>query len=924
MKVVNYPLMPIPVHRDPTTVSTEFISTAEGLIALNEAVKTSQAVAVDTETHDAITLQDGTWAAVRVISVATRHQTPEGATYRKFVVDVKDIEISHVANSMSLIPSAYAWNANFDDRVLRYLGAPVKTWHDVMLDEQISFAGIDGRGWYLSLAVAAKRYIAWEVTGKGGVQTSFDAHSTLSSEQIDYAADDALVTLWLAEAIGERVETHGLSKVSKIEQGARPFIAMMMEEGFPFRSKEWEEILIQKRRVTLEALAEISAATGGTCDLKAIIDEVGMVSQSSDSDLATAVNDVLSTITNEWDILANVAHLCGDEKAAKGPYPTAVRAALSKIAPSWNTNSEFHLRTALNTHDAEAVKARFGRLMDDADQVDKATMGELAAAGSKVTPAVMRYREAAKYVTTYGGEFLKYVRDGRIRSRYKQALTSTGRLSSFEPNGQNLVGPTKEYISPAEGRVLCAADYSQAELRVLASLSGEEPMLEAFREGLDLHEMTAKRILGIDIAEMKKTDPKEAKAVRTKCKRLNFGIPYGLGAAALARQLTLEGVPTSLQEAQELLNGYDKQYPKVAAWLNECGKFSDNLAKNPGPIDWVLSFKLLKIWQAAEQKRKSFKRTMKRLPSSRELAEQIKPRTAQLDLFASLENGDQYEAEVEALAAGIDWAFGYDAPVVLRPGGEPLAWEIRTTMGRRRLFTVAMDSGFKRSETEFSSSASSSDKFDGLVTSAMLVAATTDKPQAAAVRDSWAAANKVSLPSGTDRCVRQPNESMKDFRERSRKHRMEERTRCVKAFEGGKRHLKTAFVEHMCEHMGPGAAEYLLSKALSDQIRKSGNALRNYRIQASVADLVEIAFASLYEMCEEYPDLRWVQSVHDSIVGECDEANGLEIGQKQQRLMEEAMSQICPGVPAKVDAEVCRNLGESGIIAVISSASASV
>lgn len=911
MKIIDSNLMPVPVLKDPTQTRNVFIDTAHELGALREAIASADMVAVDTETHDAITLHDGTWAAVRVISVATRHQGVEGVSYRKFVVDVLDIDVKEVAEVMSSIKKAYAWNANFDSRVMSYLGAPIAVWHDVMLDEQICWTGVDGRNWYLSLAVAAKRYLGYDMVGKGSTQTSFDGSSPLTKEQIEYAADDALLTLFLAEVISDRLESFGLTRVSEIEQGARPFIAMMMEHGFPFKAEDWKQILVSKKTTTLESLIEVSKLTGGSPDPDSVLEEMISFAQSIEHPKSSAILDVLRSDAELLERIARAILTAEDGAAKSDELAKSLASAASKLGPSWNVNSEFDLRSALNNFDAESVTARFGRLMDDADGVDKAMMTELASLGSKMATAMLRYREAYKYLSTYGGEFLKYVREGRIRSRYKQLLTSTGRLSSFDPNGQNLVGPTKEFIAPSDGRVLTAADYSQAELRVLATLAGEESMLEAFRQGVDLHEMTARRILGIDVAELKKTDPKEAKAVRTKCKRLNFGIPYGLGDAALARQLTNEGVPTTTQEARELLRGYDKQYPAVAAWLKECELFINNLKNNPGPIDWELSFKLLRLWQVAEPKRKEFKRKQKRLPNSQELAEAVKPRPNQLGLFDS---DDSYDKEILELASDLEWAFTYDAPVVLRPGGEPLAWEIRTLTGRRRLFTVPMDNGFKRSENESGSSASSSDRFDGILNSAVLIVGLTDKPQAAKVRDDWAADNKVALPYGINRVKRFPGESDSSFKERLRKNRTEERVRTIKAFENKKRPLRLAFIEHVSEKMGPEATSRLLSQALSDQIAKTGNQLRNYRIQAGVADIVGIAMGKLYAMCSQYPSLVWVQSVHDSIVGETDSELGIEVAKLQKQVMEDAMSEVCSGVPAKVDAEVCSNLGESGII----------
>ena len=911
MKIIDSKLMPVPVLRNPSETKSVFIDTAHEMGPLCEALADADMVAVDTETHDAITLDDGTWAAVRVISIATRHQTPDGPSYRKFVLDVLDVDVLTIASAMGLIKKAYAWNANFDSRVMGYLGAPIDTWHDVMLDEQICWTGVDGRNWYLSLAVAAKRYLGYDMVGKGSTQTSFDGSSPLTKEQIEYAADDALLTLFLAEVMSERLESFGLTRVSEIEQGARPFIAMMMEHGFPFKAEDWKQVLVAKKTVTLESLSQVSKLTGGSPDPDAVAEEMIATVKSIEHARSASVLEILVSDAPTFERIARAVLTAEDGATKSDELAKNLNDIAVKLSPSWNLNSEFDLRVALNNYDESFVLARFGRLMDGADGVDKAMMTELAALGSQLASAVLRYREAYKYLSTYGGEFLKYVRGGRIRSRYKQLLTSTGRLSSFDPNGQNLVGPTKEFISPEAGRVLTGADYSQAELRVLATLAGEKSMLEAFHQGVDLHEMTARRILGIDVAELKKTDPKEAKAVRTKCKRLNFGIPYGLGDAALARQLTNEGVPTTTQEARELLRGYDKQYPAVASWLKECESFINNLKNNPGPIDWELSFKLLRLWQAAEPKRKEFKRKQKRLPNSQELAEAVKPRPNQLGLF---DTDESYDKEIVELATDLEWAFTYDAPVVLRPGGEPLAWEIRTVTGRRRLFTVAMDNGFKRSENESGSSASSSNRFDGILNSAVLTVALTDKTQAASIRDEWAAANKVALPSGTNRVKRLPGEADSAFRDRVRKNRIEERVRTMKAFENKKRPLRLAFIEHISEQMGSEATSRLLTQALSDQIAKTGNQLRNYRIQAGVADIVGIAMGRLYEMCKTYPSLVWVQSVHDSIVGETDAELGVEVATLQKQIMEDSMAEVCSGVPAKVDAEVCSNLGESGII----------
>ena len=120
-------------------------------------------------------------------------------------------------------------------------------------------------------------------------------------------------------------------------------------------------------------------------------------------------------------------------------------------------------------------------------------------------------------------------------------------------------------------------------------------------------------------------------------------------------------------------------------------------------------------------------------------------------------------------------------------------------------------------------------------------------------------------------------------------------------------------MRYVGEQMGPDGNEFLLSRALADAIGALGPAFRNHPIQGAVADICGRAFAELLSLRDEFPDLVWVQSVHDSIIGECDEANAVAVAVRMTVAMEQAMESFFPTVPSKVDAEVCVNLDESGI-----------
>ena len=123
-------------------------------------------------------------------------------------------------------------------------------------------------------------------------------------------------------------------------------------------------------------------------------------------------------------------------------------------------------------------------------------------AGQLSAEALLAYRSAEKVVTTYGEKFLALVHPvtGRLHSSYAQARTATGRLASSNPNGQNLAPVIKQYIRPEAGRVFACVDLSQAELRLLAAVSGDQNMLAAFASGEDLHARTAGLMFGVDMA----------------------------------------------------------------------------------------------------------------------------------------------------------------------------------------------------------------------------------------------------------------------------------------------------------------------------------------------------------------------------------------------------------------------------------------
>jgi DNA polymerase-1 len=192
------------------------------------------------------------------------------------------------------------------------------------------------------------------------------------------------------------------------------------------------------------------------------------------------------------------------------------------------------------------------------------TLEELAARGYPLPEKLLRYREVQKLKSTYVDALPALVAaDGRVHTRYLQAVAATGRLSSVNPNLQNIpvrggLGQQirRAFVAPP-GAVLLVADYSQIELRVLAHIAGEPALAEAFQAGEDIHRATAARVFGV-APELVTPDQRRAAKV------INFGILYGMSAFGLGRNL---GIPSG--EADRFIKAYLERYPKIRQYMDE-------------------------------------------------------------------------------------------------------------------------------------------------------------------------------------------------------------------------------------------------------------------------------------------------------------------------------------------------------------------
>lgn len=904
---------------------------------------------VDTETD--IQADEAGKPPVRVAAVAI--EQPDGSM-RAWVLDKRDVPTSVLARIFKAA-KASGWNVEFDESQLLKDGVVLEEWFDAMIADAGLNAGAAGfgkdpsnktkdgskassgdefAGAYHALQLAARRYLGIEMTGKGDVQTSYDLTSDLSVDQVLYAARDTMTTVWVSQYLWTEAEKAELSQVIEIDQAYRPYVAAMNRNGLPVRFDEYIESLSSTEEEIHQAIARLAELTDG-----------------------------------------------GEINAETG-----------LLEPGWNPNSTPQLKEALNTYATEEVRrytCEQKRHASDAQHVDEDAPGYCSGGrplgkddstdkkvlqfiGGPLCEAVLLLRKGSKVTGTNGEGMRKHVRTvngkQRLFGTYKQCLTSTGRLASERPNMQNLSPAMKPFIEAEDGWVFIYGDLSQAEVRGIAHMAGEQIMIDRFKAGGDFHEATAAmmfrvpfineamslaetdyeafkaKIAKLDpsgaLSEMlpgenapeavrkeslgmireglealeavtfmkvcKEDDPHLYKKRRSGAKSTTFGLPYGIAAQALATQLTVQGVPTTKQEAQALLDAYYAAHPKIAAWLGARDNFIKGLSENPPAVDWALSFQLYELRIKTEHLYKAFKKEHKYYASGRELAEIMTPVEELRELIATETersvdevSDEEVEARYTRRAGLLDRVYMTDAPVVMLAEKDesgrdkPLSFESRTIAGRRRLFQVLMDS-------------TQNDKFAGVITSAAFAICMTDQPAGIVFKDAFAKENELAIPEGPWRKWKKADGTSMRW--------TEARVALTKVFEGSNKHFKYELVKAAASHYGWEVIERsVLRRALSDQIRSLGNAYRNHPIQGLVSDAMAVASARIWKQLREVcPEAEPVMSVHDMNLIHCPEQYALEVGRLQKREMERALREFCPTVPVIADVEVCKNLGDSG------------
>ena len=228
--------------------------------------------------------------------------------------------------------------------------------------------------------------------------------------------------------------------------------------------------------------------------------------------------------------------------------------------------------------DPKAKKTKTGQYATGEDVLQKLSHQ------NKIVADILGFRQLTKLKSTYVDALPLMVnsKTGRVHTSYAQAVAVTGRLSSNNPNLQNIPIRSekgreirKAFIPRDEKHILVSADYSQIELRIVAAMSGDPNMCEAFRQGKDIHTATAAKVYGIDEREVTKEQ-------RYKAKSVNFGIIYGQGAFGLADNLGI-----SRTEAKEIIDNYKKEFVGITTYMTDIVKF----AQENGYVETLLGRK---------------------------------------------------------------------------------------------------------------------------------------------------------------------------------------------------------------------------------------------------------------------------------------------------------------------------------------------
>ncbi len=431
---------------------------------------------------------------------------------KSFVFDTRSVNLKKMPEYKSLMENQniikLLHNSSFDYKYLKiHTGVEIKNIYDTMLAEGVLNAGLNlGYG----LKDVSDRRIKPGILNKE-LQKSFiklSSGARIGVEQIRYAASDTLILFPIFRQQINDLKKENLQKIAKLEFAVSPVVAEMEMKGVFIDTKKWREI----------------------------IRKLGERRDQLSRDFQDAVRPYFTS--SQMDLFGNMGDVV-------------------------NINSQVQLMDLFNN-----------KLNIDLPSTTDSILNRI---NHPIVKLLRDYRGCAKLVSTYGENLLEKInpKTGRLHPGFLQIATATGRFACNDPNLQNIPrnsqeAPFRECFKSESGYSLVVADYSAFEMRILADLSGDEKMIQAIKDGLDIHSYTASLMFDKPYSDdFKKKYPE----LRQVSKPIGFGLMYGMGAPGLVGRIYAEtGKEISVDESAQLIEKYFKSYPKVKRFLEEMAR----------------------------------------------------------------------------------------------------------------------------------------------------------------------------------------------------------------------------------------------------------------------------------------------------------------------------------------------------------------
>jgi len=456
----------------------------------------------------------------RVLSVDTETSSLDPYTGHMFIVQIATDSISYIFDvrkiDLKKLPlfkeiledrskMKILQNGSFDYKFIKqHFDVSMDNVYDVMLTDMILFAGVGGYRFRLDAIVS--RWLP-DVRIEKDLQTSFadqPKNMRISPEQLRYGAIDTLILFPVFEQQLKKLQQENLMNIAKLEFAVLRVVAEIELKGIYIDKEKWQNIIKQ---------------------------------------LKTKRDDVLQKFQAE----------------IRPYYGYSKTDLFGNEADSINVNSQMQLMDLFNNRLKLNVPSTGDAILTDIKH--------------PIAEILRNYRGYEKLISAFGESLLAKINPitGRIHPHLIQLGAATGRFACQDPNLQQIPrntedAPFRECFVPQPGNKLVVSDYSSFEMRILADLSGDEKMIMALRDGLDIHSYTAALMFGKEYSkDFKKLYPE----LRQMAKPIGFGLMYGMGAVGLMTRIKAEtGKEITQEESQDLINRYFAAYPSVKAFLD--------------------------------------------------------------------------------------------------------------------------------------------------------------------------------------------------------------------------------------------------------------------------------------------------------------------------------------------------------------------